>query len=531
MKLILKYSLFILAFSILYACEDDLNIEVEDPDIVVSDVVYEDVDDYLSGVAKLYAGFATTGQTGPAGNADISNVDEGASNYIRQFWMLQEIPTDEAVLGWGDPGIPELNTMEWSSGNVNIAAMYYRIFFTVAAANEFLRESTPEKVSSRGITGADAETIATYRLEARFIRALVYMHGIDLFGDIPLITEEDPVGVYYPTKNDKGEVFDFIESELLAIESEMLSPRAVYGRADQAAAWMTLAKLYINAEVYSGESRYTDALTYLNFVINSGYSLDDNYDHVFYADNHTSSEIVFPIVFDGVETETYGGTTFLAHGAVGGNMNATDYGIDGGWAGMRTTKSLVLLYPYDVEYTDSPDNRANFYTDNQSLEIPQILNDFASGFAIEKYRNITSDGQQAQDLVFADIDFPVYRLADAYLMYAEAVLRGGSGGSLGDAVNYINQLRQRAYGDMSANISQSDLTLDFVLDERARELYWEGHRRTDLIRFGVFTGGSYLWPWKGGTQNGVGVDSFLSIFPIPSAELSANPNMTQNDGY
>src|SRR5690606_12271725 len=132
---------------------------------------------------------------------------------------------------------------------------------------------------------------------------------------------------------------------------------------------------------------------------------------------------------------------------------------------------------------------------------------------------------------FVDTDYPMFRLADAYLMFAEAVLRGGSGGTLGEAVGYINQIRERAYGDASGNIAQNDLTLDFILDERARELYWEGHRRTDLIRFGKFTGSSYLWPWKGNVAEGTATPAHLDLFPIPEVDRAANPNLEQNPGY
>ena len=528
----INYLLFASLIVGLFSCTDDLDVAIEDPDQVVADQVYEDLDDYLSGLAKIYAGFATTGQQGPAGQPDISEIDEGASQYLRQYWTLQEIPTDEAVIGWLDGNLPDMNTFEWSSNNEFIQAMYYRIYFTVAAANEFIRESTPEKLSSRGITGTDAETVAEYRAEARFLRALAYMHGIDLFGDLPLITDEDPVGFFFPEKVSRSTIFEFIESEIMAIEGDLIAPQSVYGRADKAAAWMLLSKLYLNAEVYIGENRYTDALTYLNQVIGAGYQLDDDYDHLFMADNHTSPEMIFPIVFDGDLTRTFGGTTFLAHAPVGGSMAPSDYGIDGGWAGIRTTRNHVLMYPFNDsgDYTSSPDDRANFYTDGLTLEMPVLLDNFLYGLAKEKFINITSDGQPGKRLDFVDTDFPIFRLGDAYLMYAEAVLRGGSGGDTGTAVNYVNQLRERAYGNSTGNISSSDLTLDFVLEERSRELHWEGHRRSDLIRFDMYTD-NYVWPWKGGSQAGANVSEHLELYPIPASELNANPSITQNPGY
>lgn len=532
-KYIINSLSYLFLLGALVACTEDLNPVVEDPDDVVADAIYQSKSDYLSGLAKVYAGLAVTGQIGPAGDADIVGIDEGASQYIRQFWTLQEIPTDEAVIGWLDGNLPKMNTFEWSSNNEFITAMYYRVYFTIAVANEFIRESTPEKVSARGISGADAEEVARYRKEARFLRALAYWHGMDLFGDIPLITENDPTGLYYPERAPRTEIFSFIESELLEIESGMLSPRAVHGRADQAAAWTLLAKLYLNAETYVGEAHYTDALTYINRVINANYSLDDDYDHLFMTDNNQSPEIIFPIVYDGLETQTYGGTTFLVHAAVGGSMPAAEYGIDGGWGGIRTTKNLVLKFPYNTagDYTSSPDDRANFYTDGMQLEIDVLLDNFTDGLAMEKFVNVSSTGDPGARLDFVDTDFPMFRLADVYLMYAEALLRGGAGGDMGTATSYINSIRERAYGNTDGNVSQSDITLDFIIDERARELYWEGHRRTDLIRFGKFADSDYVWPWKGGSQQGSSLSAHLNLYPIPSAELNANPNSSQNEGY
>jgi hypothetical protein len=110
-------------------------------------------------------------------------------------------------------------------------------------------------------------------------------------------------------------------------------------------------------------------------------------------------------------------------------------------------------------------------------------------------------------------------------------LRGGSGGDAAQALQYVNQLRERAYNNSTGNINQNQLTLDFILDERARELKWEAHRRTDLIRFGRFTEGTYLWPWKGGVKDGRAVESYRNLFPIPSSDVTANPNIKQNTGY
>jgi hypothetical protein len=171
-----------------------------------------------------------------------------------------------------------------------------------------------------------------------------------------------------------------------------------------------------------------------------------------------------------------------------------------------------------------------FYTDGQQIEIDNLF-EFTHGYAIGKWKNVTSAGVTGSDLTHTDTDFPMFRLADVYLMYAEAVLRGGSGGDVATAVNYINQIRGRAYGDAGANITSAELNLDFILDERARELYWEAHRRSDLIRFGKFSGDGYLWAWKGAIKEGKATDAKFNIYPIPAADVIANTNLKQNTGY
>ncbi|MEA1876001.1 MAG: RagB/SusD family nutrient uptake outer membrane protein [Bacteroidota bacterium] len=194
------------------------------------------------------------------------------------------------------------------------------------------------------------------------------------------------------------------------------------------------------------------------------------------------------------------------------------------------TITMTLGSP-DYTYTvarGSFDGRAMFYTDGQTLEIEDPF-EFTHGYAVTKFKNLNSDGSAPSDLTFIDTDFPLFRLADFYLMYAEAAIQTGN--NTAKALDYVNLVRTRAYGEESGNITSSDLTIDWIIDERARELFWEGHRRTDLIRFGKLSGGEYLWPWKGGVAEGTAIDSKFDLFPIPSSDMGANPNLTQNTGY
>jgi len=488
--------------------------------------VFNDTQSYEAFLAKLYAGLTVTGQQGPHGNSDFSRLDEGFSHYGRQLWQLQELPTDEAVLGWGDAGIPEMITMGWASSNQFVQMMYSRVFYQVSLVNEFLRATSDEKLDERGHSALRDE-LAPMRAEARFLRAFSYWHGIDLWGDIPLVKEDFELGATPPDQSDRATIYQYVVDELNDIRGDLPAVGAgEYGRVDQGAVAMLLAKLYLNASVYIGADQASLALSETERVIGGGYSLATNYQLNFMADNQSSPEIVWAVAQDGDRTQQWGGLTFLIHAAVGGNMNAGDFGIDGGWWGIRVLPELVAQFPGGAT---SLDKRALLFTDGQNLEVANISN-FNDGYAGTKFTNVTSLGVPGSHPTYPDTDFPVFRLADAYLMYAEAHLRGG-GGTAATAVGYVNELLERAYGDPSANITAGELTLDFVLGERARELWWEGHRRTDLIRYGLFTSGDYVWSWKGGGQTGTGVQDFRNLYPLPASELLANPNLTQNPGY
>ncbi|MBW3128705.1 RagB/SusD family nutrient uptake outer membrane protein [Hymenobacter profundi] len=512
------------------SCNDDLD-RVPTYDLN-TESVYKDAEGYQRVAAKVYSGFAVTGGQGPdAATGDILGIDQGTSDYVRSLWSAQELTTDEAVIQWGDPGVQDWHNMNWTSSGVLIRGLYSRILYEVTLCNGFLAQATDANLSSRGITGADLTNIQRLRAEVRFLRALAYYHALDLFGNPPFATENDEIGgTTPPRQTTRTELFTYIESELKAIDADLAAPgQNLYGRADKAAAWTLLAKLYLNAKVYTGTERNADCATYAKRVIDSGvYSLTPQYKNLFRTDNNTSKEIIFPIVYDGKRTQTYGGTTFLTHAAVSGTANSfwnpARYGIDGGWGGIRTTPRLYQQFP-----DTAADARAKFVTGGQSLEVTSQTT-FTDGYVPIKFKNISSTGAPGSDLVFVDTDFPMFRLADVYLMYAEAALRGGGDQAL--ALTYVNRVRARAFNNAPAgNITSGQLTLDFILNERSRELYWEATRRTDLIRYERFTTGDYLWAWKGGVAGGRAVSDDRRLFPLPAADLSVNPNLTQNPGY
>jgi len=534
----LKKLVLILPALVVTACHADLDQDPIDPDSFTEKNVFASTDEAKGALAKLYASLTLTGQEGPAGDADISGIDEGTSQYSRMLFSLNELTTDHAVVGWGDPGLPNLHSMDWGASNDFTVGMYYRLAQEVSFTNSFIE-------NAKALEGEEAQN---YIAEARFLRAFAYYNLIDLYGNVPLLTE---VSTSLPEQNSRQEIFNFVESELLEIQDLLKEAGAnEYGRVDRVAAWALLSKLYLNAEVWTGTDMYAQSLEYSNKVINSSYSINTNdangngsaYDELFLADNDTNGaqdEFIFAINFDGINSRTYGGTTFLVHAAVGGDMNAAEFGINGGWGGLRTTKALVNKFDYAVTATDADgdpvewsDGRAMFFTEGQELEINTIANTFTDGYAVTKFKNVDSDGNPGSDESgnFVDTDLPLIRLAEIYLNYAEVVARG-KGGDVATAVGYINELRERAFGDDSGNITSSDFNLDFVEAERSRELYWEGQRRTDLIRFNDFTTANYLWPFKGGAKNGTAVEPFRRLFPLPSNIIAINPNLTQNPGY
>lgn len=540
MKKYIKHSIFgvILALS-LSACMKDLDQEPIDPDSFTEKDVFKNATEAKGALAKIYASLSLTGQKGPAGDGDIAGADEGSTGYTRMQFYLQVASTDEAIIRWSDAGVPDFHNMSWTPANTFNNAYYNRLGQQIAFANSF--------IDNAQALASDPE-VAYYIAEARFIRAYAYYNVIDAFGKAPLVTSSK--ADLKPAQNTRAELFNFVESELKDLEGKLKAARAnEYGRVDVVAAQALLARLYLNAKVYIGQDKYTDCITYAKKVIASSYSLNTTdannngtaYDELFLADNNSNgaqNEFIFLASFDGLNTKTYGGTAFIIHGATGGNMNASSLGINDGWSGLTAPKEFVNKFEVSArngnnEPTAWKDKRAMFYTDGQTYENTDLKDFTKSGYAITKFKNITSTGATGKDpeKKFPDTDLPLIRLAEVYLTYAEAVLRGGTGGDRATALGYINQLRSRAYGNASGNIADSNLTLDFILDERARELYWEGLRRTDLIRYGKFTGGAYLWSFKGGAASGVAVPDYRNLYPIPQDARTANDNLTQNTGY
>lgn len=536
-KISILPALALVSMASLDSCNKDLNRFPSNS--VLEDSIYSTPAGYKQALANVYAGYTLTGNSGPS-SSDIAGVDAGTSDFIRCLWDCQELTTDEAVCAWGDPGVPDLHNMSWTATDPILVGLYSRSLYQITLCNDFINHSSPTAVATHNITGADATTISQYRAEARFLRAYQYSILMDVFGNPPFVTDSTAIGpLSFPKQIQRAALFSYVESELLACSADMVAPRAnEYGRADEGAAWALLARIYLNAEVYTGTPQYTKAITYASMVIGAGYTLMPYYANLFKADNNlNNNEQILSIAYDGVNTQTYGGSTFLVNGAVANSstpyvMKTTNYGVpSGGWGGNRATSALPALFPTP---DTTVDKRGIFLNVTGVTPTIQSIGTFSQGTPVIKWTNLTSTGVEgtSADGTFCSADYPIFRLAEMYLIYAEAVLRNGAGGDINTATTYMNALRTRAYHSATnGQINSGDLTLSWVLNERGRELYWECQRRTDLIRYGLFTSGTYLWPWKGGVSSGTAVDSHLNLFPLPNTDLQANSNLIQNNGY
>jgi hypothetical protein len=514
------------------SCVKDLDVKSIDPNYFLpSDLTSKEAK--KQALAKIYAGFITRGQNGD--DNDINSSDANFTCFIRAWWNVQELSTDEVICAWGDPGIPDLNTQTWTPNNPFLTGVYSRIIWLAVLSNDYIRITT-------GDTDPD---IINYNAEARFLRALAYSYAIDLFGNPAFVTENDPISTtFFPPQTDRKSLFKFVVNELKAIEGNLGNPKFELYRADKAAAWMLLAKMYQNAEVYTGTAKWDSCKIYCDKVITSNaYTLATNYRQNFSSDNDASPEMIFSLAADGINIQGPTGVSFIIHSSSNGvYIDAAKLGLPGNWGGNRTKKQFVnvlidtlsvygnqsVMSAKDSMFTQVKDKRV-FIRTLGSWEISNI-SAYSQGIGVYKFTNNRSDGKATVNYNsdFASTDFPIFRLADAYLMRAEAFLRSGDATN---AVKDVNTIRERAFGDVTHNITAGQLTDQYMLDELGREFYYEGHRRTDLIRFGQFTDGSYVWAWKGNVFEGVKTDKHLNLFPIPGNEVSANTNIHQNFGY
>jgi len=548
-KIIIPVVSFALALSMV-SCVNDLNVTPIDPSVTQT-FNQEQV------FTKIYSSLAVTGQKAPSGDPDVVGVDEGFSAFYRSIWNVNELTSDEAMWAFNDTGIPELQYNNWTSANLLLKGLYGRLYFNVTLCNDFLALTA----------GKDDAITKKQRAETRFMRALNYFYLLDMFDNIPF-TEivtllQTPA---FPIK--RAALFTYVDTELAACEPDMYQPGEAkpYYRVNVVANWLLRSRLFLNAQVYTGTAKWDSAAIYAAKVIDpsSGYSLCPTYRQLFMGDNAGAldgstvnmapNEIIFPIAQDGVQTINYGGSDFLI--AATHYPDMPGWGISTQWGCARARAYLVKkFFPGNAVFSNNndlttakaptlsvKDSRALFLkggviikkkdgsadsinTAVRSLGI--IPNTFTQGYSVIKFSNLRADGGKTHDTTWPDMDIPFMRQAEAYLTYAEAVFNGATPINGLTAVGAINILRTRAETIPLTSVSKQD-----IIDEWAREFFFEGRRRMDLIRFGQYGGATgYEWDWKNGVAAGSDFDVKYNIFPIPATDVNANPNLTPTPGY
>lgn len=541
----MKKLIYIIASVLLASCVNDLDTLPLNKTEPVSEYVYgKDENAYLSGLGRLYFQFVTNDLT------DLQQMDGGASEIIRAFWSVQETTTDEAKCSWeNDAWVRALNTNTWSeTQNDAVYAVYVRTLQGIALVNEYLRQTTPERLEARGVSADLARKIDSFRDEARFIRAYLYWMAIDCFGSVPFTTEKSPFGgAYFPQQASRADIFDFCVNELtylMSDESDMPLPRSNYPRADKGSAAGLLARMYLNSKVYTGVERWAEAKAVCEGIFGMGYTLCPDYAALFRGDNgenlQARGEMLWTVDYNAEKTQSYGGSSYILSATLA-STDITDEsrpnGQRNGWAGLRVPYEFVSRY-FDVsgqDYLtgayDVADKRGEvFYIKGRQESMENALYSFMNGWSCLKFNNIpfgqTNESYLPQSALksFADVDFPMIRLGEIYLIYAEACMHLGAEGM---ALPKLRELSSRAGVEPPQQISQ-----EFLVAERARELMWEAHRRTDLIRYGLFHTDAYRWPYKGGdSYAGQSFPEYKCIFPIPPTELATNDKLVQNPGY
>ena len=514
------------------SCVRDLDVTPIDPNLALLDDP-----DYLFN--KCYATLAMAGNSDVDGDCDVDGIDGGTSGFIRQMWNANELTTDEAYCVWGDPGIDGFDFNTYDAAHPMLRGYYYRLYTAITFCNHYLE------------VASEADPVKT--AEIRFLRAFEYFLALSGYGpNIPFVTA---VSSEKPMPGKDHEIYDFIESELLDIQATLSAPKVVkegeagYGRVSQAAAWLLLARLYLNAEVFTGTPQWERAAEYAQKVIDSPFKLNTTgtanasaYEMLFMGDNGSSAaaqEAVFPIIGNSLKTASWGMSLFLIASTYNGDMIAQyPIGTSEAWGGNVARPELVQKFfpnlstiPAEAMKDEfkaaAGDDRALFWSVGHSLNTG-VITDFTEQIAVVKYNNLYSDGGASPtEGQYVDTDFFLLRAAEAYLTYAEATARQNGGKATSDGLARLNDLRNRAHASKLASAN-----LDQILDEWSREFYFEGRRRLDLIRYGYYGGdNSYNWWNKGGVPAGASFPAFRNLFAIPTTDLTANSNLSQNPGY
>lgn len=510
------------------SCVGDLDVTPIDPNL--------DLEYSPEGLFnKCYANFAMQGNQG-GNEVDIDGLDGGTAGLVRQMFNSNELTTDEAICGWGDAGISEFCYNTYGDQHPMLSGYYSRLTTGISYCNQYLE--------------AAGDYNPTWSAEVRFLRAFQYYLLMDAWGNVPFSTS--PLAA--PEQRSRQDTYDWLEKELLAIEPIMSEPKPKksgqegYGRVDRAAVWMLLARLYLNAEVYTGTAQWDNAAKYARLVMSeyhihkTGVGKWSAYQMLFMGDNGESDaafEAIFPLLQDGVVSQSWCSSLFLVASTFDGDLHANPDNADGtnntdqAWGGNRCRPDLLQKFGITDENHVACWDMVSVANDDRALfdgvdrlydnEDPGV---FKNGFATTKFNNWRSDNGAAHSATFTDMDFFILRAAEAYLTLAEADARMHSGTTSEEGKKAMDEIRNRAHA-----VTKATYTINDILDEWSREFYFEGRRRTDLIRHGKFGGNNnYNWTWKAGSHDGRNFSETRNVFAIPSTVITANA-FVQNPGY
>lgn len=544
----MKYNKIILAAILglgLSACS--LDREPQDPN---TNTVFNQ-DEVFS---KCYATFGTTGQKGPDGSGDVDGIDEGTSGFYRMFFSLNEFPTDDGWWIWStDAGVADLLPMTWSKSNTFITGLYYRFYFDITMCNHFLDRTE----------GASDDKTVTQRAEVRMIRAINYYFLLDMFNGAPMPLTVSPEKPAYTSRAD---MFAWLEKECLDLARKLPAAGQRHSKyqVDQACAWFILMRMYLNAAVYLGEpgtpnydkARWNDAAIYADSLIRSPYQLYNaeaavrNEDHVYYSayqqlfmgdnDQTAKDEAILLIYQDANYCQSWAGARFLVNAFR--DADFVPNGSSDSWTCFRSSPELVTKFvtkeaASDIKLNEFQmpvrlkDDRAIFCSVSTADKAFKLsggqASDLYASWACPKFTGIYATSTDPWNWTspvgipdWVDTDIPLFRVAEAYLTYAECMQRGAAvpaGAKYTTMMEPIKALRDRAHATEKNSMSYTEL-----LDEWAREFWCEGRRRTDLIRFEQFAGPKASLTWEG--HNGT-YDAKYNVFPIPESDETANPNL------
>jgi hypothetical protein len=448
-------------------------------------------------------------------------------------FSVQEFVTDEAVApvrgGYVDQNGAwnRFHQHTWTTSEPWIELEWNNLYRTIGYCNYFIDAIKDKDVSKMGLPLSKEQMIA----EMKLVRALHYYWLLNSFGNIPIA---EHVGEVSPATKPRAEVFAFVEKEIkdnIPLLGEK-GDAGWYGHFTKTAAQTLLAKLYLNAEVFTGTARWDDCIAACNDVINSGkYSLDPTWNAPFLVHNETSNENIYVVPFDANNAQQFNAVQQQLHWS----LTPIKYGLEDAWYKIVTQESFVDLYAANDKRSEQWLNGQMYYTDEngdqqevteegQPLYINKSIESLfnSEGGYYDGSMNIKYEPEKST-LPNMNNDLVVFRLSDILFMKAESIMRK-NGGANAEAVGLINSVRARSFnsGASGSKYTTSTLTMEELLNERGREFSYEMYRREDLIRFNKF---NEPWWEKPASQ------PFRALFPIPTNVITANPNLKQNPGY